>query len=256
MLLTGNNDQLIAKLLVTLNTIFQTKFMGDVHYFLGIQVQEHSEGLFLCQEKYMMDLLVTAGMADCTPMPTHIPLQDRVPGNNKLFSGPSYFRSLAGKLQYLMLTRPDIQFAVNYVCQKMHAPIVADFFNLKRILRYLKGTCHLSLNINAKIGFWLYGFSDSEWAGCRKTRRSTGGLYTFLGSNIISWSAKKHPTISRSSTEAEYCILSFTATELKWIASLLGEMSISLPDTPELFYDNLLARIDCEPGFAQQKQAL
>ncbi|XP_048611513.1 uncharacterized mitochondrial protein AtMg00810-like [Brassica napus] len=142
-------------------------------------------------------------MSDCAPMPTPLPMQlDKVTGHDQLFSEPTYFRSLAGKLQYLTLTRPDIQFAVNYVCQKMHAPTVADFSNLKRIIRYLKGTYRYGLNINAKTGFLLYGFSDSDWAGCRETRRSTSGLCTFLGSNIISWSAKRHPTVSRSSTEA------------------------------------------------------
>ncbi|XP_013654063.1 uncharacterized mitochondrial protein AtMg00810-like [Brassica napus] len=136
-------------------------------------------------------------MSDSAPMPTPLPIQlDKVPGGDKIFSDPTYFRSLAGKLQYLTLTKPDIQFAVNYVCQKMHSPTVTDFSNLKRILRYLKGTCRLGLNINAKTRFLLYGFSDSDWAGCKETRRSTGGLCTFLGSNIISWSAKRHPTVT------------------------------------------------------------
>ena len=242
MLLTSNIDKLIEKLLVTLHTTFQMKDMGPIHYFLGIQVQNHDEGLFLCQEKYTKDLLEIAGMAGCDPMTTLLPLQlDKVVGQDELFPDPTYFRSLAGKLQYLTLTRPDIQSAVNYVCQKMHAPRKADFSNLKRILRYLKGTCSLGLNINAKTWSLLYGFSDSDWAGCRETRRSTGDLCTFLGSNIISWSAKRHPIVSRSSTEAEYRTLSITATELKWLASLLGEMGISLPDPPELFCDNLSA---------------
>ena len=242
MLLTSNNDKLIGKLMVTLQSTFRMKDMGSVHYFLGIEVRAHDEGLFLCQEKYTKDLLEIAGMAGCDPMPTPLPLQlDRVVGHDELFLEPTYFRSLAGKLQYLTLTRPDIQFAVNYVCQKMHAPTKADFTNLKRILRYLKGTSSLGLNINAETGFLLYGFSDSDWAGCRETRRSTGGMCTFLGSNIISWSAKRHPTVSRSSTEAEYRTLSITATELKWLASLLGEMGISLPDPPKLFCDNLSA---------------
>lgn len=191
MLLTGNNEALIQKLMITLNGTFRMKDMGPVHYFLGIQVKTYAEGLFLCQEKYTKDLLETAGMAGCDSTPTPLPLQlDRVVGQDKLFDQPTYFRSLAGKLQYLTLTRPDIQFAVNYVCQKMHAPTVADFSNLRRILRYLKGTSHLGLTINFKTGFLLYAFSDSDWAGCRETRRSTGGMCTFLGSNIISWSAK------------------------------------------------------------------
>lgn len=157
MLLTGNNDQLIQKLLVTLNRTFRMKDMGPVHYFLGIQVTAYDGGLFLCQEKYTKDLLETAGMAGCDATNTPLPLQlDRVLGQDTLFDQPTYFRSLAGKLQYFTLTRSDIQFAVNYVCQKMHAPTVADFINLRRILRYLKGTSQLGLNINTNTGFLLY----------------------------------------------------------------------------------------------------
>lgn len=147
MLLTGNNDKLIEKLLVHLNTTFRMKDMGSVHYFLGIQVKTTSYGLFLCQEKHTIDLLASAVMTDCTPMPTPLLSQlDTGRGvcqtlifESTLFSEPTYFRSLTGKLQYLTLTRPDIQFAVNYVCQKMHVPTIADFSNLKHILRYLKG---------------------------------------------------------------------------------------------------------------------
>lgn len=242
MLLTSSSPALIEKLMASLRTTFRMKDMGEVHYFLGIQIQKHKDGLFLCQEKYTRDLLTVAGMAECAPVETPLPLQlDKVTGQNEPFVQPTYFRSLAGKLQYLTLTRPDIQYAVNYVCQKMHAPTVADFTNLKRILRYLKGTTSFGLHITANTSFKLYGFSDSDWAGCRETRCSTGGLCTFIGSNIISWSAKRHPTVSRSSTEAEYRTLSTAATELKWITGLLGEMGVSVPDTPQLFCDNLSA---------------
>lgn len=104
----------------------------------------------------------------------------------------------------MTLTRPDLQYAVNFVCQKMHTPTKADFTNLKRILRYLKGTLHLGINLTGNKDFTLRAYSDSDWAGCKDTKQSTGGFYTFLGRNIISWSAKRHPTVSRSSTEAEY----------------------------------------------------
>ena len=99
MLLTGNNEKLIEKLMVTLNTTFIMKDMGPVHYFLGIQVQAHSDDLFLCQERYTLDLLETVGMSDSAHMPTRLPIQlDKVPGGDKTFSDPTYFRSLAGKL--------------------------------------------------------------------------------------------------------------------------------------------------------------
>lgn len=125
-------------------------------------------------------------MLDCAPMPTPLPLQlDRVPNQDKPFSDPTYFRSLAGKLQYLTLTRPDIQFAVNFVCHKMHQPSESDFALLKQVLRYLKGTIQMGVFLTSDTDSTLRAYSDSDWAGCKDTIRSTGGFCTFLGSNII-----------------------------------------------------------------------
>lgn len=172
--------------------------MGQLRYFLGIQVQIHDGGL-LSQQKYAEDLLVAASMEYCAPMPKSLPLQlDRVPDNKENFSDPTYFRSLADKLQYLTLTRPDIQFAVNHVCQKMHQPIVSDFNLLKRILRYIKGTITMGVSFNKYIDSFLRAYSDSDWENCKETRRSVGGLCTFMGQNLISWSSKKQPTISKA----------------------------------------------------------
>ena len=216
MLLAGSNDKLVQQLLEGLNKEFRMNDMGSLQYFLGIQAHFHDEGVFLCQEKYAMDLLTTAGMIDCATMATPLPLRpNQVLGQDTVFSDPSYLRSLAGKLQYMTLTQPDIQFAVNFVCQKMHAPTIADFTNFKRVLRYIKGTLQFGINLTGATDFTLRAYSDSDWSGCRDTSRSTGGLCTFLGTNIISWSAKKHPTVSRSSTEAEYRTMSYAAEELK-----------------------------------------
>ena len=194
--------------------------------------------MFLSQEQYVVDLLTVAGMENNSSVNTPLPLQlNNVPDQDTPFSDPYYFRSLVGKLQYLTLTRPDIQFAVNYVCQNMHAHTVSDFTNLKRILRYVKGTMSMGLSFLNVTDCTLRAYSD--WAGCSSTRRSTGGFCTFLGQNLISWSSQKQPTVSKSSTEAEYRTLSETALELAWISHLLNELGISLPMTPELFGDNL-----------------
>ncbi|CAB78644.1 retrotransposon like protein [Arabidopsis thaliana] len=191
-------------------------------------------------------------MDECSPMPTPLPLQlHKVPHQEELFANPTYFRSLAGKLQYLTLTRPDLQFSVNFVCQKMHQPTVSDYNLLKRILRYVKGTLSMGIHFSKHSDFQLRvytekdpafslrAYSDSDWGGCKDTRRSTGGYCTFLGTNLISWSSKKQPTVSRSSTEAEYRSLSETAQEMTWICHLLRELGIPLPVTPELYGDNL-----------------
>lgn len=130
--MTGSNNTLIQKLQNSLISYFMMKDMGQLHYFLGIQAYFHSNGLFLNQEKYVTNLFIQAGMADCSPVATPLLLQlGNVPGQQELFFDPTYFRSLEGKLQYLTLKRPDIQFSVNYVCQKMNSPTVADFNLLK-----------------------------------------------------------------------------------------------------------------------------
>lgn len=121
----------------------------------------------------------------------------------------------------------------------MHAPSQADFSNLKRILRYVKSTASMGISFMAATDCTLRAYSDSDWAGCVPTRRSTGGFCTFLGQNLISWSSKKQPTVSRSTTEAEYRSLSETASELSWIGSVLRELGVDLPLTPELFGDNI-----------------
>lgn len=187
MVLTGNDSAVLRKLLGSLSSEFRMKDMGSLSYFLGIQVKYTPTGIFLNQEKYASDLLCAAGMIDCAPMPTPLPLQlDRVPHQDEFFGDPTYFRSLAGKLQYLTLTTPDLQFAVNLVCQKMHKPTMADFHLLKRVLRYTKGTINMGLYFHSASDSALTAFCDSDWAGCHDTRRSTGGFLTMLGSNLIS----------------------------------------------------------------------
>lgn len=145
------------------------KGLGQLQYFLGIQTHFHPTGLFLSQEKYATGLLITAGMADCAPMPTPLPLQvDKVSGHDELFPDATYFRSLADKLQYLTPTRPDLQYAVNFVYRKMHSPTMADFSLLKRILRYLKGTLQMGINLDSNTDLTLRAYNDSDWAVAKK----------------------------------------------------------------------------------------
>lgn len=125
-------------------------------------------------------------------MPTPLPIQlDRVPDQDKAFENLTYLRSLA-------LTRLDLQFAVNFICQKMHMPSVADYTMLKRILRYVKGTLSMGITFSKDIDFTLRAYSGSDWAGCKVTRRSTRGYCTFLGNNLISWSSKEQEILRQS----------------------------------------------------------
>jgi hypothetical protein len=110
------------------------------------------------------------------------------------------YRSIVGAIQYLMLTRPDIAFEVNKVCQFLHAPTDIHWAAIKRILQYLKGCTKLNLKIVKTNSLLVSAFSDADWTGCLDDRKPTRGHAIFLGHNLVSWSARKKPAVSRSST--------------------------------------------------------
>ncbi|GAA0167895.1 transmembrane signal receptor [Lithospermum erythrorhizon] len=192
--ITGSCKQLLDKFIVALNARFQLNDLGRLNYFLDIEVQHESNGLFLSQKKYIRELLS---------------------------------KCLVGSLQYLSAIRPDITYAVNQASQSMHKPTTLDFSTTKRVLRYLAGTSHHGLSITSSSSLQLRGYSDSDWVVCPITRSSTSGYCVFIGPNLISWSSKKQPTVARSSTEAEYRALASVAPEITWLQMLLKDLDIN-----------------------------
>ncbi|KAJ0702566.1 putative RNA-directed DNA polymerase [Helianthus annuus] len=171
-------------------------------------------------------------------------------GDSQPFDNPVKYRHIVGALQYVTLSRPDITFAVNKVCQFMHSPTDNHWSAVKRILRYLQGTGSYDLKIQRNSDSRLHAYTDAtfnsitayfdaDWAGCPDDRRSTGGYAIYLGSNLVSWSARKQRTVSRSSTESEYKALADTVAELTSLQDLLTELRVSLKTAPTLWCDNL-----------------
>jgi hypothetical protein len=189
--LTASSTDLLRRLIAALQQEFSMKDLGELHHFLGMQVQRTTSGLFLSQHQYMLDILDRAGMADSKPCSTPVDLNPKLSADGAPISDPTDFRSLAGALQYLTFTRPDIAYAVQQVCLHMHDPREPHLAALKRILRYVRGTLDLGLHLRASSQAELVVYSDADWAGCPDTRKSTSGYAVFLGDNLVSWSSKR-----------------------------------------------------------------
>ncbi|KAK8923598.1 hypothetical protein KSP39_PZI019101 [Platanthera zijinensis] len=207
-LITGNDTAGIQQIKEQLNSAFQTKDLGNLRYFLGLEVARLSDDLVLSQRKYCMDLLHDAGYSGCkpaeTPMDANHKLSAHSSDSDKLLTNPKYYRCLVGKLIYLTVTRPDISFAVGVVSRFMHAPRTSHLQAVERILRYLKIAPGQGLVYKPSTSLSLVAYSDADYAGSIDDRRSTTGFCTYFGGHLITWRSKKQSMVARSSAEAEY----------------------------------------------------
>jgi hypothetical protein len=183
-IITGDDEALITQVKSALQSEFDMKDLGKLHFFLGLEIKYVYNGLFVSQHKYAKELLHKAGLDDCH---THLtPCQSGV----KLFkdtgkplstSDTAYFRSLVGCLQYLTFTRPDIAYSVNSVCQFLHSPTEDHLIAAKRILRYVKGSLDVGIHFRkgdaTSQSLNLQAYCDVDWAGDPNDRKST----LFLG---------------------------------------------------------------------------
>ena len=209
---------------------------------MGLEIAHTSQGISLCQQKYALEILTSTRMLGCKPTSTlmvpnlHLALKD-----GELIDEPERYRSLVGRLMYLIITRPDITFAVNKLCQFSSAPRTTHLTAAYRILQYIKGTVGKGLVYSASPDLTLKGFGDADWSTFRDSRRSTTGLSMFLGDSLISWRSKKQDTVSCSSAEAEYRALNSASKEMIWLIKLMNDLKVPRIQTPILFSDSTAA---------------
>ncbi|GJZ10142.1 ribonuclease H-like domain-containing protein [Tanacetum coccineum] len=213
--------------------------LGSLNYFLGISVTCDSTGMFLSQRKYAAEILERAHMTNCNPSRTHVDTESKLGEDGDPVSDLTLYRSLAGSLHYLTFTRLNISNDVQQVCLYMHDPREPHFSALKRILRYIRGTLDYGLQLFSSSTSYLVAYLDADWAGCPITWRSTSGYCVFLGNNLLSWSSKRQPTLSRSSVEAEYRGVANALVETCWLRYLLRELHTPLSYATLVYCDNV-----------------
>jgi len=241
LVLTKNDHEEIAHITSLLDTQFKIKNLGDLTYFLGLEVARNSQGLHICQRKYVLDLLYDTGMINSAPMPTPMVHSSRLSssaGTQLTDIETSAYRRLIGKLIYLTNTRSDIAFVVNNLSQFISSPTNLHQQVAFRLLRYLKGNHGNEIFFPSNNTLQLLGFSDSNWATCPETRKSVTGYCIFLGDSLVSCKSKKQQTLSKSSSEAEYRALATTTCEIQWLTYILQDLGLPYTQSATIYCGN------------------
>jgi hypothetical protein len=217
---------------------FKMSMIGELSYFLGLQVKQMKNGTFVSQGKYIKDMIKKFGLEDAklmsTPMGTSGSLELDENGN---MVDQKLYRSIIGSLLYVTASRPDVMFSVCMCARYQSSPRESHLKACKRILRYLKSTQDVGLWYPKESSFELIGYSDSDYGGCKINRKSTSGTCQLLGKSLVSWSSKKQNSVALSTTEAEYISAGSCCAQLLWMKATLSDFGIKFKQVP-LLCDN------------------
>nr|AAP54332.2 retrotransposon protein, putative, unclassified [Oryza sativa Japonica Group] len=238
MIITGDDCLEISRLKQNLSKEFEVKDLGQLKYFLGIEIARSPRGIVLSQRKYVLDLLSDTGMLGCRPASTLIEQNHKLCAESGDPVNKERYQRLVGRLIYLCHTRPDITYAVSVVSRYMHDPRSGHMDVVYRILRYLKASPGKGIWFKKNGHLDMEGYCDADWGSCLDDRRSTSGYCVFIGGNLVSWRSKKESVVSRSTAEAEYRSMSMSLSELLWLKNLLAELKLSTSTSMKLWCDN------------------
>ncbi|GJZ56267.1 putative RNA-directed DNA polymerase, partial [Tanacetum coccineum] len=231
-LITGNDLIEIEKCKDLLNSKFLIKDLGELNYFLGIEVIKNDCGICLSQRKYNLKLLSEFGMLACKP--SKIPL---------------YVSKNKNKPVKLV----DYEKLLDNLSQDMHAPKLIDMKNAFKVLRYIKHSPRKGIQYSKSNDFQVSAYVDSDWAKCIATRKSITGYAVYLGNCLVSWKSKRQTVLAKSSAEAEFRAMSSVACEIIWILEILTELNVKYKTPVDMFCDNNAAmQIAANPVFHER----
>ncbi|KAI3797827.1 hypothetical protein L1987_33091 [Smallanthus sonchifolius] len=226
---------------ILMHSKFEMSSIGELNFFLGLQVKQVPNGIIICQSKYVKSILERFKMVDCsatrTPMQVHHQL---TLGNYGQDTDQHQYRAMIGYLMYLTASRLDIMFAVCLCSIFQAVPKSFHLHAVKRNFRYLKGAPRLGLWYSKNDKFNMYAYTDSDYGGCNMDKKSTSGGCQFLGGRLISWQCKKQTCVSTSIVEAEYIAASSCCAQVIWIQNQMLDYGMTFMATP-IHIDNMSA---------------
>jgi len=235
----GNDKRMLEEFKKAMTREFEMTDMGLMKFFLGLEVKQGEDGIFLSQEKFAKEILRKFKMEGCSPVST--PMEpgaklSKFDGGERVDA--SKYRSLVGSLRYLTSTRPDLSLSVGVVSRFMEEPVQTHWKAAKRILRYIQGTVAQGLFYSSTEDHRLVGFSDSDWCGDVDDRKSTAGFVFFMSGTAFTWVSKKQPIVTLSTCEAEYVAASWCVCHAVWLRNLLGKMKMKQEGATQIYVDN------------------
>ena len=236
---TGNSEAMLAQFKVSMMEEFAMSDLGKMKFFLGVEVIQDEEGIFINQQKYAEETLMKYGMQNCNSVRNPI-----VPGNKLTKAGAgeevdaTEFKQLVGSLRYLTARRPDLIYSVNLVSRYMERPNEQHLLAAKRILRYVQGTPNYGILYKRGGEQKVVGFVDSDYAGDVDDRKSTSGFVFMMGGGAVSWASKKQPIVTLSTTEAEFVAAAYGACQAVWMRNVIEEIGFKQGEGTILFCDN------------------
>ncbi|KAJ9557721.1 LOW QUALITY PROTEIN: hypothetical protein OSB04_012335 [Centaurea solstitialis] len=237
----STNPKLCEKFELLMKSEYKMSMMGELTFFLGLQIKQSEKGIFINQGKYVHEMLKKFDLTSCTPMKTPMapPLSLDKDSKGKPVDVTLY-RGMIGSLLYLTASRPDIMYSTCLCARYQAEPKESHLTAVKRIFRYLKGTPNMGLWYSKDSGFDLTAYSDSDFAGCKIDRKSTTGGCHLLGGKLVSWTSKKQNSVSTSTAEAEYVAAGICCAQVLWLRNQLQDYDIQLSKIP-IYCDNTSA---------------
>ncbi|GJZ60536.1 retrovirus-related pol polyprotein from transposon TNT 1-94 [Tanacetum coccineum] len=240
LIITGTTLALIEKFKTSMKSEFEMSDMGEMRYFLGVEVNQGEDGIHINQQKYAREILQRFNLEYCNSVKNPIvPGCTLVKNNQSGFVDATLYKQMVGCVMYLAITRPDIMFVVAQLCRHMDAPTEQHMSAMKKLFRYVQGTKELGIFYKKAASDMLIAYSDSDYAGDYDTRRSTSGYVCFLSGAAIAWSSKRQPIVTLSTTEAEFVAATACACQVVWLRRMFEHIGLTQEEGTVINCDNM-----------------